>query len=389
MGKRKAGARPRKSGAGVAKTVIRDLRSKELRRSLRQDLGDFYRFYIDEEKRRRLARKPRIVRGAYLAVWLLRGLILNLSPIRRLILLLAFVLAYIGKLDIDFGGHKFLLGTTVVQLGRIDVTLNLTLAAFLLLLLILAMELKDKLLARDELKVGRLVQLALLPRDSPGLPGWDIWLYSRPANEVCGDMVDYITPGSGGLGLTLADVSGKGLGAALLMAKLQATQRALFDFSGSPPEVASRLNRILWRDIPRGSFATLVYLEIKPESGLVRVLNAGHMPPTIVRPTRVDQLEPVALPIGLIESPVYVEQEAELAAGDTLVVYSDGLTEARNHAGELYGEGRLAEILPQIRGLSAPEAGTRLVSEAEGFMGEERPSDDLSILVLRRTGETG
>jgi serine phosphatase RsbU (regulator of sigma subunit) len=372
--------RPRPGGtqkkeAGIAQTVMGDLRSKDLRRSLSRDLKDFYIFYIDEEKRRKLQKKSRIVRWIYLAAWLVRGLVLNLSPIRRLILLLSLLMAYAGRIEFAVS-------------GRSRVTLNLTLSAFLLLLLVLALELKDKLLARDELRIGRTVQLALLPKANPVFAGWEIWLYSRPANEVCGDMVDYMAIGERALGLTLADVSGKGLGAALLTAKLQATQRALADYASTLSDMGTRLNRILWRDIPRGSFATLVHLEIEHDAGRVRVLNAGHMPPAIIRADSVERLEPKAPPLGVIEAPIYQEQTVQLLVGDALVVYSDGLTEAANRRGEFYGEDRLARLLPALRGLSAEQVGLRLVSEAAAFIGNERPSDDLSVLVLRRVAES-
>jgi len=357
---------------GLVRTVVGDLNRKDLGRSFGRDLKDSYRFYIDEDKRARLERKRRIMPWIYLPVWLLRGLVLKLSPARRLLVLVCLVFAYAGRVSLHWHGWLF--------------QINLTVTAFLILLLVLGLELKDKLLARDELRIGRLVQLALLPETSPNLPGWDIWLFSRPANEVCGDMVDYIEAGKGRLGLTLADVSGKGLGAALLMAKLQATQRALYDRLGSLSDMGTRLNRILWRDIPRGSFATLVHLVIEAESGRVRVLNAGHIPPAVIRAHTVEHLAPVTPPLGVVQDIVCLEQAVELDPGDTLLVYSDGLTEAANRRGEFYGDERLAAFLPTLGGLSAEEAGARIVSEAETFIGNEWPSDDLSIILLRRAG---
>ncbi|HVP57924.1 MAG TPA: PP2C family protein-serine/threonine phosphatase [bacterium] len=371
--------------AGITRTVLRDLRTKNLRHSLREDLGDFYRFYIDAEKRERLRKKPRIVRWIWLAIWLVRGLILNLSPVRRLMLLVALVFAYAAKVSFDSPGYLFHIGGTPVRIAESHFTVNLTLLGFLLLLLVLGLELKDKLLARDELRIGRRVQLALLPESNPAISGWQIWLYSRPANEVCGDMVDYIAVGDRGLGLTLADVSGKGLGAALLMAKLQATQRALSDYAASLSELGSRLNRILWRDTPKGSFATLVHLEIERDSGRVRVLNAGHMPPIAIKASAIERLDPIAPPLGVVSGQAYIEQTLELETGDTLLVYSDGLTEATNQQGDFFGEDRLTSMLPGLRGLSAEEAGKRLLAEAAAFVGNQRPSDDLSLIVLKRT----
>jgi sigma-B regulation protein RsbU (phosphoserine phosphatase) len=357
---------------GMALTVWGDLRRKDLSRSLGRDLKDLYRFYIDQEKRVRLQKKVRMVLWIRLPFWLLKGLMLKLAPIRRLLVLASLILACVGRVTFSRGGWHF------------DV--NLTLAAFSGLLLVLGLELKDKLLARDELRIGRRVQLALLPKASPSLPGWEIWLYSCPANEVCGDMVDCLAIGEGNLGLTLADVSGKGLGAALLMAKLQATQRALADCVRTLPEMGTRLNHILWRDIPRGSFATFVHLVIAAPNGRVRILNAGHIPPTVIRAGDIEQLAPVAPPLGVIRDLNCLEQETQLEPGDALLVYSDGLTEAADRHGEFYGEERLMALLHALRGLPAEEAGQRVVSEVDNFIGTERPSDDLSMIILRRVG---
>jgi serine phosphatase RsbU (regulator of sigma subunit) len=346
------------------------LRRKDLSRSLGRDLKDLYRFYVDEEKRAKLQRKRRIMPWIRLPVWLLNSLILNLTPIRRLLVLVSLVLAYMARVTFSWGNSDF--------------ELNLTMAGFSVLLLVLGLELKDKLLARDELRIGRLVQLALLPEANPSLPGWEIWLYSRPANEVCGDMVDCLAAGEGSLGLTLADVSGKGLGAALLMAKLQATQRALADGVKTLSEMGTRLNQILWRDIPRGKFATLVHLVIEAGNGRVQVLNAGHIPPIVIRARTIEHLTPVAPPLGVIRDLDCPEQAAQLEPGDTLLVYSDGLTEAADKHGEFYGEERLAGLLPALRGLPVEDAGARVVSEVETFIGNEPPSDDLSIILLRR-----
>ncbi|MFQ5626458.1 MAG: SpoIIE family protein phosphatase, partial [Methyloligellaceae bacterium] len=137
---------------------------------------------------------------------------------------------------------------------------------------------QDKLLARDEIEVARQVQLARFPQEQPRLPGWAVWSYTRPANDVGGDLVDYIELDSGRLGVALGDVAGKGLGAALLTAKLQATLRALVPECRTLDELGGRLNTILHRDGLDNRYATLFYLELAHEGGHVRFLNAGHNP---------------------------------------------------------------------------------------------------------------
>jgi sigma-B regulation protein RsbU (phosphoserine phosphatase) len=302
--------------------------------------------------------------------WLLKNLILNLSPARRLFLVVSLWMSIQAAYTFSMGS------------GRVNVDLRAL--GFLLLLLVLMLELKDKLMARNELEVGRKVQIALLPDCNPTLSGWDLSLFTRPANEVGGDMVDYLRIDESRLGVALGDVSGKGLGAALLMAKLQATLWALATDFSSLAELGARANGILCRDGLPGSFATLVYLELGPDSGQVRVLNAGHLPPITVQSGRLETLPPVATPLGALPGSVYTEQRVEIEPGGFLLVYSDGLTEARNKEGEFFGEERLRALLPGIRGLSAGDVGSRLLAEVERFVGEERYSDDLSLAILRR-----
>jgi sigma-B regulation protein RsbU (phosphoserine phosphatase) len=246
------------------------------------------------------------------------------------------------------------------------------------------LELKDKLLVREEMEIGRAVQLSLLPQTHPTAAGWDIWLMSRPANDVGGDLADYLAMEGSRMGLSLGDVAGKGLGAAMLMAKLQATLRAVAPDCYSLSELGARINRIFHRDCGPTRFATLVYAELVEGSPALRILNAGHPPPAVVGSAGVDVLPAVALPIGMMPDAVYVEQRLELEAGGFVLFYSDGLTEARNGDGAFFGEARLYELLPALRGMPAAAVGARIVDEVERFIGDERPSDDFSMIILKR-----
>jgi sigma-B regulation protein RsbU (phosphoserine phosphatase) len=242
--------------------VLADLRRGDLPGSVWRDLQDTYAFYLSDEDRARLRSMNRVGRWFNTLKWVLGGLIRKLAPGRRLILLLApllFVHAMIVRNPLEI------------------------VVAFLLPVFVLLFELRDKLLARDELEVGRAVQLALLPDRNPELEGWDIWLFTRPANDVGGDLLDYLPFEGGDLGLALGDVAGKGLGAALLMSKLQATLRAWATDVPSLADLGARTNRILCRDGLPNRFATLTFLRIPPNAGRVRLLNAGHLPPIVVR----------------------------------------------------------------------------------------------------------
>jgi len=353
------------------KQTFHDFRRGDLKRSLRRDLQEIRDFYLDEERRGRLASMSRIKRWIYMLAWLMKGLFLKLTPTRRVLLLISLVLL------ISF---RFSSG----EQGETSFGFNQPVLSVLILLFILMLELKDKLLARDELETGRSVQLALLPDKNPRLPGWDIWLFTRPANDVGGDLVDYLELQKNRLGVALGDVSGKGLGAALLMAKLQATFRALVRHFDSLDELGVQINEILCRDGLPNRFATLLYLELTSGSGSLRVLNAGHIPPVIFKGTGLEKLPPVAMPLGAMSSVAYSEQRLEVQPGEILLVYSDGVTEARNEEGIFFGEERLMDLLPEIDGLTAEAAGQYLLTEIERFVGEARYSDDLSLILMKR-----
>lgn len=354
----------------ISRTVLNDLRRGDFQRTLRRDMKDLYYFYLDEERRARLAAMNRFKRWILIVFWLLKSMILKLTPVRRILLLIGFIL--------------FLLGKTSFTLGGVHFQINFILYSFIFLLIVLMLELKDKLLARDELMIGRAVQLSLLPDHNPKLPGWEIWMFTRPANDVGGDLIDYLRMGESRLGLVLGDVAGKGLGAALLMAKLQATLRALAPDVRSVSELGNRLNEILCRDGVENRFATLVYLEMEPHSGLLHLLNAGHFPPVTLRAGSIQKLASVAPILGILPEARFIEQKIELQPEDLLFIYSDGLTEARNEQGDFYGEKRLLELLPQLQHLTCSEAGKRLLDDVEHFAGEEPQNDDLSIVLLRR-----
>jgi len=359
-----------RNGPGFGKKILKDLTDKEIHRTIHRDLKDLYGFYLDEDRRNRLTEMNWFMRTISVLAWLLKSLYFKLPPSRRILLIISFGCVLAGKFDF--------------QMGTLILDLPLQHIGFVIILLILMLELMDKLLARDELKVGRSIQLALLPDKNPDLEGWDIWLYTRPANDVGGDLVDYMSLGPDRLAVALGDVTGKGLGAALLMAKLQATLRALATDSDSLVDLGTRTNQIFCRDGVRGRVATLAYVELSPGSGEIRLLNAGHIPPIIMRGTELEILPPMAMPLGILPDTVYSEQRIILNPGDMFVIYSDGVTEACNEAGEFYDEPRLLKLLPQMHGLSVEAAAEHLLADVNKFVGDARHHDDLSLAILKR-----
>jgi len=352
-----------------SRTIWDDFRRGDLKRTLRKDLKEIYSFYLDDETKQRLKTMSRFRRWIYMVFWLLKSLILKLTPARRVLLVLSLITFFVSHSNI---GND-----------NINTSNNLIFLGFLGLLIILALELKDKLLAQDELAAGRAVQFALMPEKNPKLSGWDLWLFTQPANEVGGDLVDYIKFRDNNLGLVLGDVAGKGLGAALYMAKMQASIRALAPGYKSLAELGAHLNEIFYEDKLSNRFVSLIYLLLEPDSGQVRFVNAGHLPPIHIRSSSCKELPRGDPALGIKSNSNYNEQRLKLNQNEMLLLYSDGLTEARNEQGEFFGENRFLRLVNQLSGLSVESAGKKLINEVDKFVGEARPNDDLSLILMK------
>lgn len=344
------------------------------RAQVRRTVDDLERFYLAEEQRHDLRQRGRVWRVFVRAWWLLKALFFRLTPARRVLFVAALLLAIGARQNIDIGN------------GNTSIDANWMLVGTGFLVVLLMLELKDKLLARHELEAGRAVQRALMPEDPPVMRGWDVWLFTRPANDVGGDLVDHLPLGDR-TRVVLADVAGKALPAALLMAKVQATLRALVTEVASLSGLAERTNTILCRDGLPNRFATMVYLDVAADSGHVSLVNAGHQPPLVVSGPSFHELPRGGMALGMMPGSTYAEQDVDLRPGDVLLVYSDGVTEAMNTAGEFFGDERLRALLPTISGLPAERIGRRLLEAVDTFVGEGRPYDDLSLVVLRRTDD--
>jgi serine phosphatase RsbU (regulator of sigma subunit) len=347
------------------------MRQGKLAQAYKRDLHDIYRFYLTEEQRERLAGMGRLKRFFWVLRWLVRNLLFRLAPSRRLLLLLVPLLL-IFDAEWDWGKAHFQFRTAAWS--------------FLPVLIVLMLELKDKLLARDEIEVARQVQLSLLPRAHPVLAGWEVWSATTPANDVGGDLIDYLEAGGGRTGLALGDVAGKGMGAALLCAKLQATLRALAPDAPDLESLGARLNGVLERSGLDNRYATLFYCEIAPGEGEVRYLNAGHNPAFLIRQGEIRALAASSLPLGMLPGVRYAQGRESLASGEALILYSDGITEATNAAGEEYGPERLRRAVLGAPAPSAAAIARHVLDDVRVFLSGEKPHDDQSLMILRRTG---
>jgi hypothetical protein len=350
--------------------VAEDFQRRGFKRAVGGTLSGLESFYLTEEDRRQLAAMSAWSRFWHRIWWFTKSLLMKLTPARRIMLAASLTFLLLGLQRIDF--------------RTVHVTFRFPLVGSLLLLTVLVLELKDKLVARDELEAGRKVQLALMPGRAPDVPGWDVWLYTQPANDVGGDLVDHLRIDDQRHFVALGDVAGKALPAALLSVKLQATLRALAPNFADLGSLGDAVNFILQRDGLPTRFASLVYLQLAPDSGRIRVLNAGHMPPLAVRGPVVTVMPRGAMVLGIMPGATFFEQQIDMAPGDTLIVYSDGVSEAMNETGDFFGDERLQAVARQASALSVADAGARILEAVARFAGHTPPNDDVSLIVLRR-----
>jgi len=235
-----------------------------------------------------------------------------------------------------------------------------------------------------ELSIARRVQRDLFPKELPAPAGWEFAALCRPARAVGGDYYDLFTPDPGHVVIAVGDVSGKGLGPSLVMSAVHAVVRSrLRDASIDLSSVARELNEHLLTSSSSEMFMTLFVGILEVGTGRLRYVNAGHNPPVLVG-DGATRLETGGVPVGMLPGAPYQEGEAALAPGDTLVVYSDGVTEAMNKGGEMYEDERLLREIDGARGEPADEVLDLVVHSVERFAGGAEQADDLTLLVARR-----
>jgi serine phosphatase RsbU (regulator of sigma subunit)/predicted ester cyclase len=240
----------------------------------------------------------------------------------------------------------------------------------------------------QELKVARSIQQASLPKEVPSLEGWRISPYYRPAREVGGDFYDFHLLSEGRVGLVVGDATGKGVPAALVMSTtcgmLQAVSEASDSSSSSPGEVLKRVNEALTVRIPPNMFVTCFYAILEPESGSLTYANAGHDLPYLHRNGDAEELRARGMPLGLMPGMSYEEGEISLREGNCVLFYSDGLVEAHDPKGEMFGFPRLSTLVAQHG--EEGSLGEFLMEELYSFVGEGwEQEDDITLLTLRRS----
>lgn len=299
-----------------------------------------------------------------------RAMFFRLTPPRRVVLLCALLL---------------LITSPFIPSGLPQISTYRLFLAALCLLILLAMELADRVALKRDLEVARDIQMWLLPRTPPSLPGLDIAFTTRPANTVAGDYYDVLVSDPSIL-LVIADVAGKGIPAGLVMAGFRASVHTLFRNTASLAGLAAALNRSCCEDSYGGRRFTTAFLVLyDPATRWLSYLNAGHNPPLLRTSGVIQELHIGGLPFGTFPKAIYDLGRIMVSPGDLLFMYTDGVVEALNEAGEEYGLERL-RLFVGATDAPSDQCQQRLLAAIDAFTRRAPQHDDITCLICRFCG---
>jgi hypothetical protein len=372
-------------------TYTRDTSRDDFQRLFTHDTFDAYRFFTRGRDEDRYAGLP-LWKSAPLRVrQFFVAFTLRLSPARRALYIGSLLIALTGVIRLfrGFASAEVPFGLPFVQIAVLtpvwaDGTLALLVSLFLVNVIVL-LEVADRLSLKGELEVAREIQLAMLPGGTFRAGDVEICGMTRPANTVGGDFYDVLPLPDGRIIVTLGDVAGKGSPAALLMALLLAVLRTLVDEQLEAPALVARLNAQICRHAPASRFITLFYAVYSPSTGALTYVNAGQNPPLLRRRDgRYERLGGTGVALGMFEGSVFGAVDTTLHAGEMLMLYSDGITEAENPDGQPFEEIGLELVVERHANDEPAEIGARVLRAVEAHARGSRFTDDLTILVLKR-----
>ena len=245
---------------------------------------------------------------------------------------------------------------------------------------------KKFLQIQQELQVAKEIQKNLLPQEIPSIKGYNTYAINIPAQEVGGDYYDFIKISDFKTAVALGDVSGKGLSAAMLMANLQATLRGQLLFCDCSKDCIKRANNLLFKSTDTSKFVTLFFGILDTEKHTLTYCNAGHNEPLLIKNGKITKLDKGGLLLSCFEYSDYDEEEIIFEKGSTLVIFSDGITEAMNEAEEEYGDERLEKILLDNIKESSQEIIKNIITDVKLHVGDNAQSDDITIMIIKRNG---
>jgi len=339
------------------------------------DARSSYGFYGRDVDWEEIHKLPRWRRPLHVARQFFWALLLKLSPARRVLLLAAFLMMVLSSISFRVG-------------DRAVVDIKFEAIAAVVFLLLLSLELADKVTMKRDLEIAREIQTWLVPSQPPEVAGADIAFATRPQNSVAGDYYDAFYPNPEEherLMVVIADVAGKSVPAALLMATLQASLRTIAGENAALADLVARLNRYACAHSLNGlRFTTAVLGEYNPVSRRLVYVNAGHNAP-ILRHSNgaLESLEVGGLPLGIRSDEKYQTASLVLTPGDTLVFFTDGVVEAFNEVGEEFGNARWLEAIRNLPDWNAQESLKFLMKKVDEYVLATRQSDDITCMVFR------
>ena len=369
----------------------RDLTPQDVQRLFTRDTAEAYRYFTRHADPKKVDALPWYRRWPTQLRLVYTGFTMRLSPPRRALYAVGVLAALIGTI-ILFRGFApvrlflFPFSLTLPLPNWVDGTVWL-IVGFVAINLLILMEVADRLSLKGDLEIARDIQLAMLPSGEHRAGDATIAGITRPANTVGGDFYDVIDLPDGRVVIALGDVAGKGSPAALLMALLLAMLRTLVDEGLETARLMTRLNVQVARQSPASRFITFFYGLYDPNTGVMQYVNAGHLPPLLLRADgSVERigLGDGGLALGMFENATYAAHEVTISPDDLLVMYTDGITEAENPAGKAFEESGLLEIIKTNRDQEPARIGATVLSAVDHFAGDARLADDLTALVLTR-----
>ncbi|MGO9516201.1 MAG: PP2C family protein-serine/threonine phosphatase [Candidatus Korobacteraceae bacterium] len=363
--------------------VTEGMQLNELWKQFRADARTGYQLYAREVDSTRTPGVGRAKHFFGVAGQFFWAIILKLTPARRVLLLVAlvFMLAPSGEASWQSsdGGLKIL-------------TFDGHFWGALLMLVLLVLEVGDRVVMKRDLQIAKEIQAWLLPPNPPQVPGLEIAFATRPANTVAGDYYDVFprtssdSP-SGTILIAIADVAGKSIPAAMLMATFQASLKTLSAMSGTLTELVGRMNTYACSNSQNGRrFTTTFLAEYDPASCRVTYVNAGHNAPILRRQNgAIERLEAGGIPLGIQEDAAYESGTVTLQSGDWLVIFTDGVIEAENDRGEEYEEIRLLTMLHANTAVPPSTLLSAIMLDLDRFVGTAPQHDDVTLMLLRAT----
>ncbi len=344
-----------------------DLSRADVERLVKVEARGMYAFY-SRQMQKPAREKKRWKRALIFARDLFVTFLLKLTPARRLLYAVGLFLFTLALIDRNWWDSVY---------------------AFIILNFLLALELADKLIAKDELEVAREIQLSLLPNASAPMHGFAMAAYSDAAKSVGGDYYDCIALADGSAMIAVGDVSGKGISAALYMVKVQTMLQLFARESGEPCVLLNRLNEQLYRHLRRNYFLTLALLRLHPD-GFIEFCRAGHTPTLVYdgEKKHCEWLEPKGLAIGLESNGRFRDSlevsRRQLKSGDILLLFTDGVIETADARLHEFGESRLAQILSRHAEASAEVIKSVLLFELNAFRNGADLRDDTTFVIIKR-----